>query len=98
MTRAPRSASWRVQNGAAMACSSVRTVMPWRGFMSVVHLLECCSAGWRRRADRVGAFDKLSPNGLWFVRAEGFDKLSPNGFWFVSAQGFDKLSPNGCCD
>ena len=28
MTRAPRSASWRVQNGAAMACSRVTTVTP----------------------------------------------------------------------
>ena len=31
MTRAPRSASCRVQNGAAIACSSVTTVMPSRG-------------------------------------------------------------------
>ena len=30
-TRAPRSASWRVQNGAAIACSSVTTVMPSNG-------------------------------------------------------------------
>src|SRR6478735_5350559 len=31
MTRAPRSASCRVQNGAAIACSSVTTVMPSSG-------------------------------------------------------------------
>src|SRR5678816_1574272 len=31
MTRAPRSASCRVQNGAAIACSSVATVMPSSG-------------------------------------------------------------------
>src|SRR6186713_459399 len=31
MTRAPRSASWRVQNGAAIACSSVTTVTPSSG-------------------------------------------------------------------
>src|SRR6185295_15216022 len=35
MTRAPRSASWRVQNGAAIACSSVTTVMPSRGRAAV---------------------------------------------------------------
>src|SRR5688572_5339137 len=34
MTRAPSSASWRVQNGAAIACSRVTTVMPRRGCMS----------------------------------------------------------------
>src|SRR5215207_10497220 len=31
MTRAPRSASWRVAKGAATACSSATTVMPSRG-------------------------------------------------------------------
>src|SRR5215210_872482 len=31
MTLAPRSASWRVVNGAATACSSETTVMPSRG-------------------------------------------------------------------
>src|SRR5690349_19372245 len=35
MTRAPRSASWRVAKGAAIACSSVTTVMPLRGCMSL---------------------------------------------------------------
>ena len=34
ITRAPRSASWRVANGAATACSSERTVSPLRGSMS----------------------------------------------------------------
>src|SRR5439155_20747166 len=33
MTRAPRSASWRVANGAATACSTATTVMPCRGCM-----------------------------------------------------------------
>src|SRR6185436_11793663 len=33
MTRAPRSANWRVANGAAMACSRVTTVMPASGCM-----------------------------------------------------------------
>src|SRR5919206_5280816 len=33
MTRAPRSASWRVANGPAMACSSVTTVRPSSGNM-----------------------------------------------------------------
>src|SRR5688572_24906788 len=32
MTRAPWSASWRLQNGAAIACSSATTVMPSSGF------------------------------------------------------------------
>ncbi len=31
MTRAPKSASWRVQKGAAIACSSETTVMPSSG-------------------------------------------------------------------
>ena len=31
MTRAPRSASWRVQKGAAIACSKVTTVIPSKG-------------------------------------------------------------------
>src|SRR5580765_8406317 len=31
ITRAPRSASWRVAKGAATACSSETTVMPARG-------------------------------------------------------------------
>jgi len=31
ITRAPRSASWRVQNGAAIACSSETTVTPSSG-------------------------------------------------------------------
>src|SRR5215212_11890486 len=31
MTLAPRSASWRVANGAATACSSATTVMPFSG-------------------------------------------------------------------
>jgi hypothetical protein len=31
ITRAPRSASWRVQNGAAIACSRLTTVMPSNG-------------------------------------------------------------------
>src|SRR3954451_14348066 len=35
MTRAPRSASWRVANGAAIACSSVTMVMPLSGCMSI---------------------------------------------------------------
>src|SRR6266705_4992073 len=33
MTRAPRSASWRVAKGAAMACSRVTMVMPCSGLM-----------------------------------------------------------------
>ena len=37
ITRAPRSASWRVQNGAAIACSSVTTVMPSRGRIGMLH-------------------------------------------------------------
>src|ERR1700739_3216192 len=35
MTRAPRSASCRVAKGAAIACSSVTTVIPVKGRMSV---------------------------------------------------------------
>src|ERR687893_11710 len=34
ITRAPRSASWRVAKGAATACSSATTVMPSRGSFS----------------------------------------------------------------
>src|ERR1700730_19249938 len=33
ITRAPRSASWRVANGAAIACSSDTTVTPSKGLM-----------------------------------------------------------------
>jgi hypothetical protein len=33
ITRAPRSASWRVQKGAAIACSSVMTLMPSSGLI-----------------------------------------------------------------
>src|SRR5438874_6845896 len=33
MTRAPRSASWRVANGAATACSTATTVIPSRGLI-----------------------------------------------------------------
>src|SRR5688572_23760388 len=35
ITRAPRSASWRVANGAATACSSARTVQPLRGSIAI---------------------------------------------------------------
>src|SRR6478672_1189081 len=35
ITRAPRSASWRVQKGAAIACSRVTTVTPSRGRIGV---------------------------------------------------------------
>src|SRR5206468_8158992 len=46
MTRAPRSASWRVQNGAAMACSSETTVMPSRGLdFSVMLCAMSCYVG-----------------------------------------------------
>src|SRR3982751_3593778 len=45
MTRAPRSASWRVQNRAAIACSSVATVMPSSGRISAGGM-----CGSRRRA------------------------------------------------
>src|ERR1051326_1938653 len=42
MTRAPRSASWRVANGAAMACSTETTVMPSSGRTSrTLPLLDC---------------------------------------------------------
>src|SRR5436309_14283157 len=54
MTRAPRSASWRVANGAAMACSSVTTVSPLRGCMSG-------STKCRDRIHREPAFMVLSP-------------------------------------
>src|SRR6476646_3255101 len=40
MTRAPRSASCRVQNGAAIACSSVTTVMPSSGRIRLLLRLE----------------------------------------------------------
>src|SRR5215210_1514592 len=40
MTRAPRSASWRVANGAATACSSATTIMPSRGSFPVADILE----------------------------------------------------------
>ena len=33
------------------------------------------------RDERVGAFDKLSPNGKWFVFAEGFDTSARTGMW-----------------
>src|SRR5439155_22940258 len=36
MTRAPRSASWRVANGPAMTCSSATTVTPSSGLGSLV--------------------------------------------------------------
>src|SRR5437867_6026675 len=54
MTRAPRSASWRVANGAAMACSSVTTVSPLSG----------CMSGTPQRRDRIhreAAFMVLGP-------------------------------------
>src|SRR5882672_12186839 len=54
MTRAPRSASWRVANGAAMACSSVTTVSPLSG----------CMSGSPQRRDRIHrepAFMVLGP-------------------------------------
>src|SRR4051794_37215452 len=41
MTRAPRSASWRVAKGAAMACSSVTTVIPVRGLTFISSLDHC---------------------------------------------------------
>src|SRR5215211_6444914 len=44
MTRAPRSASWRVAKGAAIACSSVTTVMPLSGCMFPVSGFACGSA------------------------------------------------------
>src|SRR5690606_19527251 len=55
MTRAPRSASWRVQNGAAMACSRLTTAMPSRGrtlFVCMFISGSCCcrlkNCLWRR--------------------------------------------------
>src|SRR3954469_20784315 len=54
MTRAPRSASWRVANGAAIACSSVTTVIPLSG----------CKSGSPQRRDRIHrqpAFVVLGP-------------------------------------
>src|SRR6202040_3398540 len=42
ITRAPRSASWRVANGAAMACSSDTTVTPSRGLMIESSPQDCC--------------------------------------------------------
>src|SRR6185436_4990497 len=54
MTRAPRSANWRVANGAAMACSSVTTVSPLSG----------CISGSPQRRDRIHrqpAFMVLGP-------------------------------------
>src|SRR6478735_3349523 len=41
MTRAPRSASCRVANGAAIACSSVTTVMPFSGCMCLSLWMVC---------------------------------------------------------
>src|SRR5438045_5976369 len=64
MTRAPRSASWRVQNGAAIACSSVTTVMPSRGFMSVFHGAEGAPATDETRGHRAVAADPALP-GRW---------------------------------
>src|SRR5438876_5391116 len=42
MTRAPRSASWRVANGAAIACSSVTTVMPVSGLIGFSRSSDLC--------------------------------------------------------
>src|SRR4051812_5110620 len=47
MTRAPMSASCRVQKGAAMACSSDTTVMPCRGRVMLVSL---SVLSWSERA------------------------------------------------
>src|SRR5512140_1074195 len=41
MMRAPRSASWRVQNGAAIACSSETTVMPSSGLGLTLTAVMC---------------------------------------------------------
>src|SRR5688500_1715002 len=60
MTRAPRSASWRVANGAAIACSSVTTVRPLRGCM-VDSWLKRRSAQRRDRVHRQPAFVVLRP-------------------------------------
>src|SRR5918998_1900712 len=49
MTRAPRSASWRVANGAATACSSATTVMPSKG-----RFPEAISEGPRQPKDVLG--------------------------------------------
>src|ERR1700681_4487643 len=50
MTRAPRSASWRVANGTATACSIARTVTPLSGKegMSLVDHLACPAARFRQ--------------------------------------------------
>src|SRR5579884_371986 len=45
ITRAPRSASWRVANGAATACSRARMVMPARGCIRSYSVAQ----GWRRQ-------------------------------------------------
>src|SRR5438552_4930638 len=56
MTRAPRSASCRVANGAAMACSSVTTVIPVSG------LIACApSTDLRSGVHRKPAFVVLGP-------------------------------------
>src|SRR5258705_13810916 len=44
MTRAPRSASWRVQNGPAITCSSATTVTPSSGRMSYCLLFRSYSS------------------------------------------------------
>src|SRR5213080_4440607 len=58
MTRAPRSASWRVANGAAIACSSVTTVSPLSGCMTVSFRGSAQRGG---RVHREPAFVVLGP-------------------------------------
>src|SRR4051812_37211465 len=66
MTRAPRSASCRVANGAAIACSSVTTVMPLSGCIFVVSGFACESAQDGSRVHRQPALVIGGPksNGL----------------------------------
>src|SRR5215212_2149460 len=65
MTLAPRSASWRVVNGAATACSRETTVTPSRGRLSII--LE----GPRETEDVLGDVGKYE------VRRDGGDLEEP---------------------
>jgi hypothetical protein len=87
MTRAPRSASWRVQNGAAIACSSVTTVMPSRGVF-VGHRgpqndrgrPSTCSATYDRiRLVEIGAtwYSRVSRN----LRSTSYSQAKPKPPW-----------------
>src|SRR5260370_17395770 len=69
MTRAPRSASCRVEKGAATACSKLMTVIPCRGGVKVID-----SCPFRSRVADVGCSLKAD-----LRRQRRSDALRPDG-------------------